>query len=62
MAKKKKGGFLGVPGLSFSLSRAVGLSALKGKVSRATGIPTTKGGRERKVGRIVINMVKKVLL
>lgn len=44
-----------IPGLSFSLKRAVGISAAKQKISRKTGVPLTKGGLERKVGRIVIN-------
>ena len=44
-----------IPGLSFSLKRAVGISAAKQKIARKTGIPLTKGGLERKVGKIVIN-------
>lgn len=44
-----------IPGLSFSLKRAVGISAAKQKISRKTGIPLTKGGMERKVGRMVID-------
>lgn len=44
-----------IPGLSFSLKRAIGISAVKQKIARKTGIPTTKQGLERKVGRIVIN-------
>lgn len=43
-----------IPGLSFSLSRALGISAAKQKVARATGIPTTRQGLERKVGSMVI--------
>lgn len=46
-----------IPGLSFSLKRAVGISAVKQKVSRKTGIPLTKGGLERKVGKMVINSI-----
>jgi hypothetical protein len=42
------------PGLSFSLSRAIGLSAAKGRLSRRIGIPLTQSGRERKIGRAVI--------
>lgn len=45
-------------GLSFSLKRAIGISALKGKVARKTRIPTTKGGLERKIGRGVLNLLK----
>lgn len=44
-----------IPGLSFSLKRAFGISAAKQKISRKTGIPLTKGGLERKVGKTVIN-------
>lgn len=47
-----------IPGLSFSLKRAVGISALKQKVSRATGIPMTKQGLERKIGGTIIKAVK----
>ena len=43
-----------IPGLSFSLKRAVGITAAKQKIARKTGIPTTKQGLERKVGRMVI--------
>ena len=46
-----------IPGLSFSLKRAVGISAAKQKISRKTGIPLTKGGLERKVGKMVINSI-----
>lgn len=47
-----------IKGLSFSLKRAVGVSALKQKVSKATGIPMTKQGLERKIGGSVIKAVK----
>jgi hypothetical protein len=46
----------GIPGLSFSWCRAIGVSALKGKISRRIGIPLTKSGQERKTGRIVFNL------
>ena len=46
-----------IPGLSFSLKRAVGISAAKQKIARKTGVPLTKGGLERKVGRAVINTI-----
>ncbi len=46
-----------IPGLSFSLKRAVGISALKQKVSKATGIPLTKQGLERKIGGSIIKAV-----
>lgn len=43
-----------IPGLSFSLKRAIGISGLKNKVARATGIPTTKQGLERKIGGAIL--------
>lgn len=46
-----------IPGLSFSLKRAVGITAAKQKIARKTGIPTTRGGLERKIGKTVINAV-----
>ena len=48
MAKKK-----GIPGLSFSPSRALGIDKAKREVAKATGIPTTKQGRQRKIGKIL---------
>lgn len=46
-----------IPGLSFSLKRALGITAAKQKISRKTGIPMTKQGLERKVGRFVIDAI-----
>ncbi len=43
-----------IPGLSFSLKRAVGITKVKQKISRKTGIPLTKGGLQRKVGGLVL--------
>lgn len=47
-----------IPGLSFSLKRALGISAIKQKVSKALGIPMTKQGLERKIGGTIIKAVK----
>ena len=47
----------GIPGLSFSWRRAVGVSALSGKISRKIGIPLTRSGRERKVGRNILGLL-----
>lgn len=44
-------------GLSFSLKRAVGISAAKGRIAKATGIPTTKQGLERKIGGTILNAI-----
>jgi hypothetical protein len=48
MAKKK-----GIPGLSFSWKRALGITSAKRKIAKATGIPTTRSGRRNKIGRIL---------
>lgn len=42
----------GIPGLSFSWKRAIGISAMKGKISRQIGFPLTRSGRKRKLGRM----------
>ena len=46
-----------IPGLSFSLKRAVGVSAVKQKIAKKTGIPTTKQGLERKIGGAILKGV-----
>lgn len=51
---KKKSG---IPGLSFSLKRALGITLFKQKVSRETGIPLTRGGIERKIGSTIVKML-----
>lgn len=56
MANKKSSN-TGIPGLSFSWKRALGITAAKQKFARKTGIPTTKAGLERKVGRAVLDML-----
>jgi hypothetical protein len=43
-----------IPGLSFSLKRALGISQAKQKIARETGIPTSKAGIERKIGNVII--------
>lgn len=43
----------GIPGLSFSWKRALGITKAKRKIARVTGIPTTKSGRQRKIGRLL---------
>ena len=49
MAKKSS-----IPGLSFSLKRALGITQTKQQISRKTGIPTTKAGMERKIGNALL--------
>lgn len=46
-----------IPGLSYSLRRAVGITAAKQKIARKTGIPLTKDGLERKIGRALISII-----
>ncbi|MBP3607591.1 MAG: hypothetical protein J6J11_04670 [Treponema sp.] len=48
-----------IPGLSFSLKRALGIIAVKQKIARKTGIPMTKQGLERKVGKTLIDLILK---
>lgn len=43
-----------IPGLSFSLKRALGITQAKQKIAKATGIPTSKAGLERKIGSVII--------
>lgn len=41
----------GIPGLSFSWKRALGISRARTRFARKTGIPTTRSGLQRKIGR-----------
>ena len=43
-----------IPGLSFSLKRALGVTQAKQQFARKTGIPTSKAGLERKIGKAII--------
>lgn len=43
-----------IPGLSFSLKRALGITQVKQKIAKATGIPTSKAGLERKIGNVIM--------
>ena len=40
-----------LPGVSFSLKRALGISQAEARVPRRTGIPLTRQGRQRSAGR-----------
>ena len=48
-----------IPGVSFSLSRALGVDQLKRRIAMETGVPTTKSGLEKKVGHTVIKALFK---
>lgn len=46
-----------IPGLSFSVKRAVGISGLKSKIAQKVGIPPSKQGLERKIGGAILKKV-----
>lgn len=48
---------LKIPGVSFSLNRALGITQAKQKIARETGIPTSKAGLERKIGSTILKMI-----
>ena len=47
----------GIPGLSFSWKRAIGLSRTRYRIALKTGIPTTRTGIERKVGKGCLGLI-----
>lgn len=57
MARKSNG--TGIPGLSFSWKRALGLTQAKQNFARQTGIPTSKTGVERKIGKMILDALFK---
>ena len=46
-----------IPGLSFSLKRAIGVTKIKQRIAR--NIPTTRQGLERKIGGAIIKAITK---
>ena len=48
-----------IPGLSFSLKRAIGVTKIKQSIARKTGIPKTRQGLERKIGGAIIKAITK---
>lgn len=54
MAKKSN---TGIPGLSFSWKRALGITQAKQQFARQTGIPTSKAGIERKIGNALLKTI-----
>ena len=46
-----------IPGVSFSLKRALGITKMKQKFARETGIPTSRTGLERKIGNTIIKVI-----
>ena len=55
MTKRKTS--TGIPGLSFSWKRALGITQAKQKISKETGIPMSKSGIERKIGNTMLKMI-----
>lgn len=49
-----------IPGLTFSLKRAIGITKVKQQIAKSTGIPTTKQALERKIGGALIKGVTKL--
>lgn len=48
-----------IPGVSFSLKRALGVTKLKRAFTKRTGIPTTRSGIERKIGCFIFKSLLK---
>jgi hypothetical protein len=42
-----------LPGVSFSLRRAIGLTGARQRLSRSIGCPTTLDGLQKKIGRTI---------
>ena len=48
-----------IPGLSFSIKRALGITQAKQKIAREIGVPMSKAGLERKIGNFILNSLFK---
>ena len=48
-----------IPGVSFSLKRAIGVTKIQQSIARKTGIPTTRQGLERRIGGAIIKAITK---
>ena len=53
----KRGSNTGIPGVSFSWKRALGITKAKQQFARQTGIPTSKAGIERKIGNSLLKLL-----
>lgn len=54
---RKRKSSTGIPGLSFSWKRALGITQAKQKIARQTGTPTTKSDIERKIGKMILKSI-----
>lgn len=50
----RRGTNTGIPGVSFSWKRALGITRAKQQFARQTGIPTSRAGVERKLGNAIL--------
>ena len=57
MAKRTSG--TGIPDLTFSWKRALGISQAKQNLAKQTGVPTSKAGVERKIGKLILDALFK---
>lgn len=55
----RKSNETGIPGLSFSWKRALGITQAKQNFARQTGVPTSKVGVERKIGKMILDALFK---
>ncbi len=55
----RKSNVTGIPGLSFSWKRALGITQAKQNFARQTGMPTSKAGMERKIGKMILDALFK---
>ena len=46
-------------GFSFSWKRAFGITGAKQSFAKKTGVPTSKTGLERKIGKLILDMLFK---
>lgn len=46
-------------GFSFSWKRALGITGAKQSFVKKTGVPTSRTGLERKIGRLILDMLFK---
>ena len=53
----KRGSNTGIPGVSFSWKRALGITKAKQQFARQTGIPASKAGLERKIGNSLLKLL-----
>jgi hypothetical protein len=44
-------------GFSFSWKRLLGITSAKQRFARKTGVPTSKTGLERKIGKIILQLI-----